>query len=295
MIKVIQKEETYPLRHHILRPNQPFEDIVYSTDDDANTFHLGYYLKEQLVSIASFNPEKLEDYHEKCYRLRAMATLPEYRRQGYGSLLVRQGIRILKRNHVKWLWCKGRVNVQGYYESLGFSSHGEPFDYPTLGPHIVMKRKIHLPITFREAQDTDMPLIAKYRLQSHFTHAVSSLSFDVNAYYRRLNNRFLQFPSLQLMVLLDGRVHGYLGLEIREELEKSYGYIHFLYLESFYQNQGYGQEIMNYAIELFKNKSLDKVKLRVKSNNQQALKAYKKQGFYIEMEEDHQYLMVKKI
>lgn len=292
MIKVIQKQDTYPLRHELLRPHCPFEDIVYETDLDSETFHLGFYEEGLLVSVASFNKEALNS--ENAYRLRAMATLPDYRRRGYGKRLIRQGIRILSKKGIEFLWCKGRVNVQGYYEALGFHAHGPVFDYPTIGPHIIMKRPIRLELEFKQAILSDIALISKYRLQSHFNHAVNGLSFDVNAHYGRLNNRFNQYPDLQFMITLDDRVCGFVGLEIRKDHE-DYGYIHFIYLEEFYQNQGYGQKMLAYASDLIKSRGLNEVKLRVKSNNHQALKAYKKQGFYLEVEEDHQYLLSKKL
>ena len=42
------------------------------------------------------------------------------------------------------LWCKGRTTVQGYYEKLGFEAHGDVFDYPGLGPHLIMKKSLRV-------------------------------------------------------------------------------------------------------------------------------------------------------
>ncbi|OIK16179.1 hypothetical protein BIV60_05940 [Bacillus sp. MUM 116] len=46
------------------------------------------------------------------------------------------------RESVDLLWCKGRTTVQEYYMKLGFEAHGDVFDYPPIGPHIVMVKKL---------------------------------------------------------------------------------------------------------------------------------------------------------
>lgn len=48
----------------------------------------------------------------------------------------------LKLKGFEIIWCNGRTSVKGYYEKLGFKSYGEIFDYPGLGPHIVMYKEV---------------------------------------------------------------------------------------------------------------------------------------------------------
>lgn len=76
------------------------------------------------------------------YRLRAMATLEEFRRKGAGRLVVSFAENILRDRRVELLWCIGRIDAKGYYEKLGFRPHGEVFDYPPLGPHIIMYKQL---------------------------------------------------------------------------------------------------------------------------------------------------------
>lgn len=142
-IKIINAKELYDLRHQILRPHRPYEDIVYDTDLQKETFHVGAYESDRLVSIASFNQDQLPDMNgTKHFRLRAMATLPAYRRLGLGREVVAFALERLKTKDIDVLWCKGRTTVQAYYESLGFEPFGEVFDYPTIGPHILMVMKL---------------------------------------------------------------------------------------------------------------------------------------------------------
>lgn len=104
-IKKIQAEETYPIRHHILRPHQSFDACKYETDHRETTFYIGAFIEKKLVSIASFSIEVhpgLPGYRH--YRLRAMATLPEYRRNHIGKSIVISAEAELKSKHIDYLW-----------------------------------------------------------------------------------------------------------------------------------------------------------------------------------------------
>jgi ribosomal protein S18 acetylase RimI-like enzyme len=79
---------------------------------------------------------------ERQYRLRQMATLEEYRKLGAGRAVVNFAEKIIKERGFDFIWCKGRTTVQKYYENLGFKPHGDVFDYPPIGPHIVMYKQL---------------------------------------------------------------------------------------------------------------------------------------------------------
>ncbi|QHT46178.1 GNAT family N-acetyltransferase [Halobacillus sp. ACCC02827] len=142
-VQRIKAEQTYHLRHQILRPHQSFQACQYDTDHDSGAFHIGAFHKRELVSVASFYPEshpELADSHP--YRLRAMATVEEYRGKGAGREVVTFGESELKHLAADLLWCKGRTSVKQYYERLGFQPFGEAFDYPSLGPHVIMYKEL---------------------------------------------------------------------------------------------------------------------------------------------------------
>lgn len=142
-VKMINPEMTYSIRHNILRPHQSIEDCKYTTDYEKGAFHLGAFYKGNLISIASFCIEKYPDFTvEVQYRLRAMATDKEYRRMGAGRAVISFAEAIIKERNVELLWCKGRTTVQGYYKKLGFRTYGEVFDYPPIGPHIIMYKQL---------------------------------------------------------------------------------------------------------------------------------------------------------
>lgn len=148
-VKIINPELTFEIRHKVLRPHQSIDDCIYDTDYIEDSFHIGAFYNGELISVASFCIEtnhKLEV--ENQYRLRAMATLEKYRRLGAGRQIVNYAEEIIKTYDTKLLWCKARTNVQEYYEKLGFRTYGEVFDYPPIGPHIIMYKTL-----FREFKE----------------------------------------------------------------------------------------------------------------------------------------------
>ena len=142
-VRKIEPEMTFNLRHTVLRPNQSVEDSKYDADHEDYAFHVGAFHQEKLISVASFIIDKHPDFPiERQYRLRQMATLEEFRKLGAGRAIVNYAENLLKEQGIFFLWCKGRTNVQDYYSKLGFHAHGEVFDYPPIGPHIVMYKKL---------------------------------------------------------------------------------------------------------------------------------------------------------
>ncbi|MGG1575287.1 GNAT family N-acetyltransferase [Fictibacillus sp. NRS-1165] len=138
-IKEISAEQTYEIRHKVLRPNQTLDECQFPGDNDQGTFHLGAYQGDKLISIASFYRESHPDITGSVqYRLRGMATLEDYRKEkAGGSLLLRAEDRLRKQNADSW-WCNAREGVAGYYKKLGLRECGDVFDLPPIGPHIVM-------------------------------------------------------------------------------------------------------------------------------------------------------------
>lgn len=139
----IKAIDSHPIRHKMLRPNGTLEDCVFKGDTDELTFHLGAFVDKKLVSVASFYFERKDLFPDLYqYRLRGMATLPEFQGQGLSSALLRTAFPLIKGNQCTLLWCNARTSAQGFYEKVGFTPHGEIFDIPGIGPHILMSIKI---------------------------------------------------------------------------------------------------------------------------------------------------------
>lgn len=139
----INARDTHRIRSEMLRPGMPLEECIFEGDDEDQTFHLGAFIDNKLVSVASFyfdrHPEVDAPYQ---YRLRGMATLPEYQRQGLSKALLKIGFPIVKQNQCSVVWCNAREEAMEFYQKVGFEKIGNKFDIPSVGPHFLMIKNI---------------------------------------------------------------------------------------------------------------------------------------------------------
>jgi len=139
----IKAIDTHHIRHRILRPHGTVEDCIFKGDTDELTFHLGAFVDRKLVSVASFYFERNDIFPDPYqFRLRGMATLPEYQGQGLSSALLRTAFPVIKQNQCTLLWCNAREAAMGFYHKVGFKSHGDVFSIPQIGPHYLMSIQI---------------------------------------------------------------------------------------------------------------------------------------------------------
>ena len=139
----IDAEKIRPLRHAELRRGQHFSTTSYLRDHAADTFHMACMAGSNVVTCATFYPEKTDKILAKNpYRLRGMATDSNFRRKGYGRDLMRESFQKLKLFGADILWCNARLVAISFYESLGFKIIGEIFDVEGIGPHYYMYKEI---------------------------------------------------------------------------------------------------------------------------------------------------------
>ena len=134
----------HALRRQVLRPGQPWGSVDHDYDSWPDTFHVAAFgPRGEIAACASFHPDtaphRPESAAEKTWRLRAMASLPEVRGQGYGAAALRYGIAEIRRRGGALLWCNARSGAVGFYERLGFSIVGDEFEIAPIGPHYVME------------------------------------------------------------------------------------------------------------------------------------------------------------
>ena len=138
--RVISAEETQSLRHLVLWPHLREEkDCVIEIDKRPDAIHLGAFENGNLVSILSLFAMTTPKLPMKCqYRLRAMATHPDYRNRGVGKLLVEHAQDIIRSMQFDVLWCDARKVALGFYEKLNFESLDEWYEVPKIGMHKLM-------------------------------------------------------------------------------------------------------------------------------------------------------------
>lgn len=143
-IQRISAAQTRPLRHQILRPHIPIDELIYEGDDHPLSFHVGAFVGEQHIGIATVAPETCpqQAHRSNAWRLRGMAVLPEYQGQGYGKALIQACIEHIIANQGQMLWCQGRQTASNFYQGLGFQRYGDLFELPHTGPHYIFIREL---------------------------------------------------------------------------------------------------------------------------------------------------------
>jgi ribosomal protein S18 acetylase RimI-like enzyme len=82
----------------------------------------------ELVAVASVLPEQMPSTGESNgWRLRGMATLPNYRGLEIGRQLANLCVQHAQQMGGCYLWCTARIATKRFYADLGFVEFGEAF------------------------------------------------------------------------------------------------------------------------------------------------------------------------
>lgn len=142
MIKFITTDQTLDLRSSELREGLDRELCRFEGDDDADSFHVGYFIEERLVCVATFHQQQREGFFGKGFQLRGMVTHPDFQAKGIGNQLLNFSIVYLKGQRVNYIWCNARKIACKFYLGIGFEYISDEFEMPGIGPHRVMYLKI---------------------------------------------------------------------------------------------------------------------------------------------------------
>lgn len=144
-LRPVPLSDAMVLRDAVLRPDMPPGGSRYPGDDAAGTLHLGAFLNERLVAVATVCREPMPETSDAtAWRLRGMATLPEFRGQGLGRRLADHCRTHAADRGGTLLWCSARVATTSFYRSLGFKERGESFHLPEFSneAYILMQRPL---------------------------------------------------------------------------------------------------------------------------------------------------------
>jgi predicted GNAT family N-acyltransferase len=111
-IRKIKAEDTWPVRHRVMWPNQPFDFV--KVNEDSQGIHYGLFVDNELVSIVSLF---LKDGKAQ---FRKFATEVPHQGKGYGTILLNNLLKETERLQVSSLWCNARTEKAGFYERFGF-------------------------------------------------------------------------------------------------------------------------------------------------------------------------------
>lgn len=118
-IKKIAAQDTLPLRHRVLWPDESIE--FCKVDEDDSGTHYGVFIDERLVCVASVF------ITNNVARLRKFATDPDFQGQGIGSMLLQTMMSELMSHRVEMFWCDARESACSLYQKFGMTRQGERF------------------------------------------------------------------------------------------------------------------------------------------------------------------------
>ena len=144
IIKLISAEDTYTVRHPILREGRTIESCAMEGDDDDDTIHLGGYIGANLIGVMSFMAKKHTNFNEKSqFQLRGMAILVPFQGKGFGEKLVRFGENlIMKKTENPLIWLNAREKAKEFYLKLDYQIVGSPFNIDPIGQHYLMVKTL---------------------------------------------------------------------------------------------------------------------------------------------------------
>jgi GNAT superfamily N-acetyltransferase len=125
---------TRPLRQAVLRPHQTLDELAAHEPPDA--FAVAVFSGDTLVAVGFVAPEGGPD----SWRVRGMATAPEARGRGAGTLVLEALVDHALDHGATRIWCNARTPARSFYERGGFRVTSEEFELPKIGPHYVMER-----------------------------------------------------------------------------------------------------------------------------------------------------------
>lgn len=139
---LVPVEKTQAVRAAVLRPGWDPADCIVEDDHNPAAIHIAFDFGDEPVGVASIYPQPLADDSGTGWRLRQMGVLPSYHRKGVGRAIVLRAIAEARAHQASYLWCDAREVAFLFYENLGFTYIGEPFDIPHIGPHRRMRLQL---------------------------------------------------------------------------------------------------------------------------------------------------------
>jgi predicted GNAT family N-acyltransferase len=141
-VQIITAQQTYPLRHEILRPGLERKTCFFEGDHLKSTIHFGLFKDDHLLSVVTYVKNKHSLFDDPSqYQLRGMATASLHQGKGLGSHLLKESLGHFQKNSPK-IWCNARLVAVKFYQRHGFQINSQQFEIPGVGPHFVMSLKI---------------------------------------------------------------------------------------------------------------------------------------------------------
>jgi len=134
-IQEISADKTLILRQKVLREGLGIDLCRFDGDELKNTFHLGYFIDNQIIGIISCMMSNQN-------QIRGMAVDPDIQSKGIGTALLEKTIKVLREKKQKSVWCNARINAVSFYNKNSFVIDGDSFMIKGVGEHFKMYRSL---------------------------------------------------------------------------------------------------------------------------------------------------------
>ena len=135
-VRAVDPAQTRPLRQRVLRPHESLEELA--SHEPPGVHAVGAFDGDELVAVGFVCP----DGDPGDWRVRGMATAPEFRGRGAGGAILAALIDHARAQGATRVWCNARTPALSLYARAGFQPESEEFEIPGIGPHFVMARRV---------------------------------------------------------------------------------------------------------------------------------------------------------
>lgn len=134
---LVKAADCRPLRHEVLRPEQPVEACEYPDDDLDTSVHLAVKDGKRTVGVLSMYRHERDGLGSEVWRVRGMAVPEDERRKGHGRQLLLAAQAVAEKRG-GGMWCNARSTAAPFYQAFGFEVLGDEFEIEGIGPHVIM-------------------------------------------------------------------------------------------------------------------------------------------------------------
>ncbi len=142
-IRNISAQETFTVRHPVLRKGKPIGSCYFEGDDLATTLHFGLFEDHKIAGIISLFENHNPLFADKNQmQFRGMAVLENKQGEGFGRLLMIHCETLLRKGSATLIWFNARENAVGFYQKMSYETLGNSFDIPGVGIHYIMWKNL---------------------------------------------------------------------------------------------------------------------------------------------------------
>lgn len=142
-INEIAFQDTFPVRHPVLREGKPIESCFFDGDDLTTTNHFGLLIDRKIIGVVSIYQNKNANFNGvNSYQVRGMAVLKSFQKKGFGELLMLHCEKHISEQNGDLIWFNAREVAVGFYEKLNYKKAGNSFIINDVGLHYCMFKKI---------------------------------------------------------------------------------------------------------------------------------------------------------